>query len=69
METVTSAHAHILDYIPQCGFSYQGQRQSGHMSTFQTDIVDVEIWAEEVIDVEVMDRIHVSGTADPNKRT
>ena len=49
IEVLNEAHARILEYNPQCGPSFQGCHQDGHMSTIMAEIVDSEDWAEVVL--------------------
>ena len=53
LEALSIAHSRIIEYIPQCGPSYQSEHQDGHMSEFPASMVDGQDWAENVLTARI----------------
>lgn len=53
LEALSIANERILQHIPQCGPSYQGEHQDGHKTQFLADIVDGEDWAQHVLTARI----------------
>lgn len=53
LEALSTANERILQQVPQCGPSYQGEHQDGHKTQFLADIVDGEPWAQHVLTARI----------------
>ena len=53
LEALSIANERILQQVPQCGPSYQGEHQDGHKTQFLADIVDGESWAQHVLTARI----------------